>query len=71
MTGYSFTADTDALLQGLERDRVDYVVYEQLGYSSTERYLKPAVAAHPDRFSVVRTLEAPTTQLLRFHPVGR
>ncbi|GHV34853.1 hypothetical protein FACS1894178_3210 [Bacteroidia bacterium] len=65
-TRYIFSANTDEVLQGLVNDSVDYVVLEQLGYSSTGLYLYPCIQAHPDLFPIEKHLKMPDTYLLRF-----
>lgn len=65
-TNYKYTTDAGELLQDLIHKQVDFVVLEQLGYSSTYRYLYPAIQQHPDLFPVVWHLKNPDTYLLRF-----
>jgi len=47
---YKFTTDDRELISHLVENNVDYVVYDILGYSSTELYLYPAIEKHPDLF---------------------
>jgi len=70
-TGYKYTLDDQEFLADLELRRVDYVVLEQLGYSSTFRYLYPAIQKNPERFENVSHLPNPDTYLLRFIKSGR
>lgn len=63
---YSFTKDTTKLIEHLVKNKVDFVILEQLGYSSTPLYLYPAVVAHEEFFRVVTTLPNPETFLLSF-----
>jgi hypothetical protein len=42
------------------------VIIEQLGFSSTAKYLVPAVQKNPDKFEVVYQLKNPDTYLLKF-----
>ena len=63
---YLYTADSKALIQRMVDQKVDFVVLEQLGYSSTPMYLYPAITSHPDLFEVVRVIPKPDTYLLRF-----
>jgi hypothetical protein len=65
--GYAWTDDDKALLRGLIDGDVEYVVLEQLGYSSTSRYLYPAIQKHPDCFTAVMHLPDPDTYLLKFN----
>ncbi len=63
---YKYTTDCDELLRDLIDKKVDFVILEQLGYSSTQRYLYPAIEANPELFPVVWHLPNPDTYLLRF-----
>lgn len=62
---YKFTQDTNELIAHLERQKVDYVVIDQV-YGNTFKYLLPAVRQHPDRFTQVLHLKNPDTFLLKF-----
>ncbi|OAV66255.1 hypothetical protein Barb6_02639 [Bacteroidales bacterium Barb6] len=64
--GYVWTEDDRELIQGLIQSKTEYVVVEQLGYSSTARYLYPAVQKHPELFKTVIHLPDPDTYLLKF-----
>lgn len=66
-TMYSWTNNDEELIKGLIDSKTDYVILEQLGFSSTYRYLYPTVQKHPDLFSVVIHLENPDTYLLKFN----
>ena len=63
---YSFTNDSSVLIANMLKNNVDFVILEQLGYSSTPLYLYPAIVEHQELFQVVATLPAPDTFLLRF-----
>lgn len=63
---YPFTNDSKKMLSGLLEGAVDFVILEQLGYSSTVLYLLPVVQAHPDVFRVVAHMPNPDTYLLYF-----
>ena len=62
---YKYTEDADELIKDLLTKKVDYVVMEQLGYSSTFRYLIPAVRNNMDRFEVIKHIDNPDTFLVR------
>jgi hypothetical protein len=64
---YLWTTDDKELIRGLIQSKTDYVVLEQLGYSSTGRYLYPAIQKHPELFVQVMHLEAPDTYLFQFN----
>lgn len=64
---YKFTKDARELLLDLVDRKVDYVVLDALGYSSTYLYLFPAVQAYPQLFpQVVTQYDDTHTYLLRF-----
>lgn len=62
---YKFTQDADELIAHLERQKVDYVVIDQV-YGNTLQYLLPAVRQYPNRFEQVLHLKNPDTFLLKF-----
>ena len=66
-TRYLYSLDSDELIQDLVNRKVDYVILEQLGYSSTHRYLLPAIQSHMDLFSVIWAPENPETYLFKFN----
>lgn len=57
-----------AVLASLEENKVDYVVVDQLGFSSTPRFLVPAIQQYPERFEVVWQQPGPDTFVLRLLP---
>lgn len=63
---YKFNPDRREVIKDMIRNKVDYVVLEQLGYSSTNLYLYPAIEAYSSYFKVVMKLENPETYLLAF-----
>jgi hypothetical protein len=63
---YLWTQDHEALIKELIQSKADYVVLEQLGYSSTFLYLYPAIQNHPELFSPIISLKNPDTYLLKF-----
>ncbi len=66
VTMYAWTENTEELIIGLINSGTDYVVLEQLGYSSTGRYLYPAIQKNPELFPIVMHLKNPDTYLLKF-----
>ena len=66
VSSYKFSKKHDEVIQDLIDKNTDYVVLEQLGYSSTSLYLYPAVKANMDLFKVVEHLKNPDTYLLKF-----
>jgi hypothetical protein len=63
---YKYSKDTDEVIRNLTEKNVDYVILDQLGYSSTSRYLYPAIKNNPDLFKTVIHLKNPDTYLLQF-----
>ncbi len=64
---YLFTKDASTLIADLLKNNVDYVILEQLGYSSTPLYLYPAIQQNPELFQIVASIPNPDTYLLRFN----
>ena len=62
---YKFTKDASELIADLEKQRVDYVVIDQV-YGNTFQYLLPAIRQYPNRFEQVIHLKNPDTFLLKF-----
>lgn len=64
---YTYSLDDRIVINHLIDHHADFVVLEQLGYSSTARYLYPAIQKHPELFQPVIHLKNPDTFLLKFH----
>ena len=64
VTTYRNTPDHGELLADLRAKGVDYVVVDNLDYTTTRRYLIPAIERHADRFRRVYALRDPDTWLL-------
>ena len=64
-THYQFVGPEE-LLTALEKVPVDYVVVDQLGYSSTPRFLIPAIQKYPNRFKLIHQIPNPDTYLFQF-----
>lgn len=64
--GYNWTDNAEELIKGLIQANTDYVILEQLGYSSTGRYLYPAIEKNSELFPIVMHLKNPDTYLLKF-----
>lgn len=63
---YLHSSNDTLLLRDMMKKRVDYVILEQLGYSSTGLYLYPAIQKNPELFSIVSQMPNPDTYLLFF-----
>lgn len=68
VTNYQKTPDREAQIEYLKSKNVDYVVVEQLGFSSTSKYLIPAIDQYPSKFKIIKELKNPDTYLLQFLP---
>ena len=58
--------DDKEVLDFFRKNNVDYVIIEQLGFSSTAKYLVPAVQKNPDKFDMILHMQNPDTYLLKF-----
>ena len=66
-TNYKYTDDAQDLINDLLNKQVDYVVMDQLGYSSTARYLYPVIQNNPERFEFILERNNPNTYLFRLN----
>lgn len=53
---FPYTDDVSVLVKEFEKNRVTHVVFEQLGFSQTGKYLYPLLVKEPDRFNLVYSL---------------
>ena len=58
----------EGLIEDLEKNRIDIVVVDQLGFASTPHYLVPAVNAFKERFQLLHRIPNPDTYILKFLP---
>lgn len=63
---YKYSTSDTAVLNFFRENNVDYIIIEQLGFSSTGKYLVPAIQKNPDKFEIVYQLKNPDTYLLKF-----
>ena len=68
VTGFANTDNVVKEIEYLEKRGTDYVVLDHLGYSSTARYLYPAIRRFPDKFKVIKHIKKPDTYLFKFEP---
>ncbi len=68
ITGFANTLDKEKQIEYLKKRSTDYVVLDQLGFSSTGRYLYPAIKRYPGKFKVVYQVKNPDTYFMRFRP---
>lgn len=68
VTSYKNTLDIEEQIEYLISKQATYVVLDNLGYSSTQRYLFPAIKRYPNKFKEVLSLKDPDTYLLEFRP---
>ena len=63
---YMETENTAQMLQNMIDKNVNFVIFEQLGFSSSYYYLLPCLAKHKDIFTIVYELDEPETFLFVF-----
>lgn len=68
MARFRRTPDEESLIEGLKQNEVTHVVFEQLGFADTRRYLLPVVQNNPGMFQVIHKTDEPETYLIRFNP---
>ena len=68
VTGFKNTLNVEEQIEYLKSKNVKYVVLDQLGYSSTGRYLFPAMKKYSGKFKVIKQLKDPDTYLTEFFP---
>ncbi|PSQ75627.1 MAG: hypothetical protein BRD35_08550 [Bacteroidetes bacterium QH_7_62_13] len=66
-TRYTSSTDATKVISDMVEKGVDYVVLAQLGYSSTSRYLYPAIQKNKDLFAPVMQKKEPNTYVLKFN----
>ena len=62
--GFPFK-DPSTIMAHMEKEMVDYVVLESLGFAQTAKYLAPAVNEHMDRFKILWKDEQIPTYVLK------
>ncbi len=67
------TNDDKEMLKRFKQANVKYVILDQLGFTSTSKFLYPAIQKNPEKFPIVLSLPDPTkedsfTYLLEFKP---
>ena len=67
VAGFKNTLDKEELIDKLHENGVTHVVLDQLGYSSTSRYLYPAIKKYPGKFKVIHQLKNPDTYIMKFN----
>lgn len=67
---YPYSLNADSVFHFLEHAQVDFVVVEQLGYSSTGKYLLPAINKNSSRFKILRKQTNPETYFLKLSKPG-
>lgn len=63
---YPRVPDREKVVRNMKEEQVTHVVVDKLGYSSTNRYLVPAVQKYPYKFKTV--VKIGDTHLLQFRP---
>ncbi|WP_372752031.1 ArnT family glycosyltransferase [Labilibaculum sp.] len=65
---YKSSLQPNEVIEDLIKNKVDYVVLDQLGFLSTRRYLYPAIQKYPQNFQLINHQENPDTYLFKFDP---
>lgn len=68
VTGFQKTLDREAQIEYLKSKDVNFVVVDQLGFSSTSKYLVPVIDRYPNKFRTILELKNPNTYLMEFLP---
>lgn len=63
---FAYSENPQKVIEDLKKQGVNYVVVDQLGFSTTQRYLVPAIHTYRERFRVVGRVKNPNTYLLKF-----
>ncbi len=66
--GYAHSLDREKVIEQLINNNIDYVVLDQLGYSSTGLYLLPAIKRYGEKFKLVQKTKKPEAYLFEFKP---
>lgn len=65
---YARTPDADVIINDFKNKKVDYVIIDPLGFSSTGRYLVPAMKKYQGKFKQVFKTGKPETFVFQFLP---
>lgn len=66
--GFANSLNHQDVIDHLIDNSVDYVIVDQLGYSSTGRYLVPAIQKNPEKFTNLQQFKNPDTYVFKFEP---
>lgn len=58
------TPDDKLLIQTMKEQKVRYVIFDYLGFTSTSKYLFPAYEKNKEKFSLIYTIPNPDTHIL-------
>lgn len=62
---YPYKDDATEFYNDIKSQNAQYIILDQLGYSSTARYVMPRVKEAPERFEVIHQTGEPQTYLLK------
>ena len=68
VTTYKHTLNKEELIEQLKDSKATHVILDQLGFSSTSRYLYPAIRKYPYKFKRIHKAENTDTFVLEFRP---
>ena len=56
----------DKIIADFEKNNIDIVIVDNIGFRSTPEFLFPAVNTHRDRFDLLHIVRNPDTYILKF-----
>ena len=68
VTGFKKTLDIEEQLEYLKSKITNYVVFDQLKYGDTDKYLYPLIKRYPSKLSVIKKTKETETYLFEFLP---
>jgi len=68
VTNYPKSVSKEEILESFDQKQVDYVIVESLGFSSTAKYLVPALQKYQGKFKQVYKLTNPDTYVFQYFP---
>lgn len=55
---FPYTSDIQVIIDDFSKNKVTHIVFEQLGFSQTGKYLYPLLVKEPDRFNLIYSVGA-------------
>jgi hypothetical protein len=64
---YKYSVDPDSVLLSMKENKATHVVFDQLGFSTTARYLRPVQKKYPEKFRLIKQLKDPDIYFDEIH----